>query len=147
MKLLRIWLPILGFILGFGLVLVFLPAEIPYAPQVSNYVALALLAGLDSILGGIRAGFQRKFRSEIFISGFFVNILLAVLLAFLGDQIGVPLYLAAVVHLGGRIFLNLSVIRRLVMDRKAEAHPAADGREINHQPMLVGPWLGEKELP
>ena len=37
---------------------------------------------------------------------------MAAFLAYLGDLIGVSLYLAAAVVLGGRIFLNLSLIRR-----------------------------------
>jgi small basic protein len=45
--------------------------------------------------------------------------LVAVFLAVLGDQIGVEgLYLAAVVTLGGRAFMNLSVIRRHLLDRR-----------------------------
>ena len=73
----------------------------------------------DSVFGGIRAGLDGKFKNDIFLSGFVVNMVLAVALAFLGDQIGVQdLYLAAVVTLGGRIFLNLSVIRRQLLERR-----------------------------
>jgi small basic protein len=79
----------------------------------AEYLSLAVLAGIDSVFGGIRAGVERRFRSDVFLSGFLVNMLLAVLLVYLGAKIGVgDLYLAAVVTLGGRIFLNLSVIRR-----------------------------------
>jgi len=80
-----------------------------------------VLAGLDSVFGGIRAGVEKRFRSDVFLSGFLVNMVLAVLLVYLGTVIGVPdLYLAAVVALGGRMFLNLSVIRRHWLER----HPA-----------------------
>jgi len=84
---------------------------------VTEYLPLALLAAMDAVFGGIRAGLDRKFRSDVFISGFFMNMALAVLLGFIGDQIGVELYLAAVVTLGGRVFLNLSMIRRQVLER------------------------------
>jgi small basic protein len=87
-----------------------------------QYLSLAVLAGLDSVFGGVRAGVERRFRSDIFLSGFMMNMILAVLLVFLGEQIGVKeLYIAAVVVLGGRIFLNLSVIRRHWLER----HPAS----------------------
>lgn len=81
----------------------------------ASYISLATLAGLDSIFGGIRAGIEGKFHDDIFFSGFLVNTFLAALLAYLGDQIGVDLFLAAVVALGGRIFLNLSLIRRYLL--------------------------------
>jgi len=69
-------------------------------------------------VGGIRAGVEHRFRSDVFISGFVVNMVLAVLLVYLGTVIGVDeLYLAAVVTLGGRMFVNLSVIRRHWLER------------------------------
>ena len=110
------WLPVVGLILGFALIYgtkVTVPAE--YA----GYISLATLAGLDSIFGGIRAGIEGKFHDDIFLSGFVVNTLLAALLAYVGDQIGVNLLLAAVVVLGGRIFLNLSLIRRYWLTKAA----------------------------
>jgi len=118
MRLGKVALPVLGFALGFALVVgVRVPIPVPY--DYASYLSLATLAGLDSILGGIRAGLEGKFRNDIFLSGFIVNMVVAVLLAALGDQIGVEgLYLAAVVTLGGRIFWNLSVIRRHLLDRR-----------------------------
>jgi small basic protein len=84
----------------------------------AEYLSLAVVAGLDSVFGGIRAGVERRFRSDVFLSGFLVNMVLTVLLVYLGSVIGVgDLYLAAVVTLGGRIFLNLSVIRRHWLER------------------------------
>lgn len=102
------WLPFLGLVLGF--LIYWLPIRLP--SDYASYLSLATLAGLDSIVGGIRAGIEGKFHDDIFISGFVANTLLAALLAYLGDQIGVELWLAAVVALGGRVFLNLSLIRR-----------------------------------
>ncbi len=117
----NVWLPICAFVAGFFGIWAAQP-DVPV--QAADYLPLALLAGLDAIFGGIRAGLERKFRSDVFVSGFVVNMVLAVLLGFIGDQIGVELALAAVVTLGGRIFLNLSLIRRQVLDRMA--HRPAD---------------------
>ena len=116
MKLVKVLLPLLAFFLGLSLMLR-LPNWLP--TDLASYLSLATLAGMDSVFGGIRAGLDNKFRSDIFLSGFVVNMVLAVALAFLGDQMGVQdLYLAAVVTLGGRIFLNLSVIRRQLLERR-----------------------------
>jgi small basic protein len=113
------WLPLLGLIVGLLLGTVFtFSIPIVYA----NYLAVAVLAGLDSLLGGWRAILERNFDSAVLISGFFVNTIIAALLAALGDFIGVDLYLAAVVAFGIRIFHNIGSIRhnliRLRRDRK-----------------------------
>ena len=116
MKFGKVFLPLFAFAVGLS-VMLRLPNKVPY--EFASYLSLATLAGMDSVFGGIRAGLDGKFKNDIFLSGFVVNMVLAVALAFLGDQIGVQdLYLAAVVTLGGRIFLNLSVIRRQLLERR-----------------------------
>lgn len=111
-----IWIPALGFVLGFGLIYRFLPTGVPYV--VSDYLFLAVLVGMDSIVGGIRAGIQHNFRAELFASGFLLNSAITISLVLLGVYTGLnDLYLAAVVFLGGRIFLNFSVIRRHWFER------------------------------
>lgn len=116
------WLPILGFAVGaiggwfiFGSFQPSGEVASAYAP----YLSLATLAGLDTVLGGIRAGIEGRFQDDIFVSGFLLNTLLAAGLAFLGDKIGVDLFLAAVVALGTRVFLNLSLIRRYYLTKLA----------------------------
>ncbi|MGQ9524262.1 MAG: small basic family protein [Armatimonadota bacterium] len=120
-----VWLPIVGFVAGFGAVYwraVTVPGD--YAP----YLSLAAIAGLDTIVGGVRAGFEGRFENDVFLSGFVVNTVMSAALAYFGDQIGVPdLYLAAVVTLGGRIFLNLSLIRRYWLNRARAARRGEPG--------------------
>lgn len=107
------WFALLAGALGFGLVY-FTGVQFPM--QYAQYLSLAALAGLDSLIGGVRAGTEGKFKSDVFISGFLTNTLLAAFLAYLGDLMGQPLGLAALVALGGRIFVNLSIIRRHWME-------------------------------
>jgi small basic protein len=115
-------LPVIGTIAGFifGMIL-FSHLNIPWevANNYATYLSLATLAGLDTILGGIRAGIEGRFQDDIFVSGFVLNTLLAAGLAWLGDKIGVDLFLAAVVALGTRVFLNLSLIRRYYLTKYA----------------------------
>jgi small basic protein len=54
---------------------------------------------------------------KIFLSGFFGNALLAALLAYIGDKLGIPLYLAAVFAFGNRLFLNFAIIRRFLLNK------------------------------
>ncbi len=107
-------LPVLGLIFGI-LIGLFVPIYIP--SQYSNYVAVAILASLDSVFGGIVATLQAKFNMKIFLSGFFGNALLAALLAYIGDKLGIPLYLAAVFAFGNRLFLNFAIIRRFLLNK------------------------------
>lgn len=80
-----------------------------------QYLAIACLAGLDTILGGIRGGLEDRFDTAIFVSGFFSNIAIAFLLAYLGDKIYLQLYLVVAFVFGVRIFSNLSLIRRSIV--------------------------------
>lgn len=82
-----------------------------------QYLAVACLAGLDSVLGGIRAGLENKFQNDVFVTGFIGNILIAFFLAWFGDQIYINLFLAVALALGTRSFNNLSFIRRLLLLR------------------------------
>lgn len=83
----------------------------------SPYMSVAILACLDSVFGAIRASMSKNFKPDIFISGFFGNALLAAGLAYLGDKLGIPIYIAAVIVFGGRIFDNFAVIRRLAIEK------------------------------
>lgn len=83
----------------------------------SAYISVAILACLDSVFGAVRASLSKNFKADIFISGFFGNAILAAGLAYLGDKLGIPMYIAAVIVFGGRIFDNFAVIRRLLIER------------------------------
>ena len=102
-------LPILGIILGIVLGLV-LPLQIP--TNYASYMSIAVLAALDSVFGGIRARLEDNFESDVFISGFFGNALLAAGLAYIGDRLDVPIYLAAIFAFGIRLFQNFAALRR-----------------------------------
>ena len=105
-------LPLLGIIIGIVLGLL-LPLQIPvtYAP----YMSIAVLAALDSVFGGMRAKLEDNFESDIFISGFFGNAFLAAGLAYIGDRMDVPIYLAAIFAFGIRLFQNFAAMLRLFL--------------------------------
>ncbi len=88
-----------------------------YNPAYSLYVSIGILACLDSIIGGVRANMENKFDNIIFVTGFMLNALLAALLAFVGDKLGIPLHYAAIVTFGGRLFDNVSQIRRIFIEK------------------------------
>lgn len=98
----------IGIILG-----LILPISVPSA--YSQYVAIIILASLDSVFGAILSSFNKTFDIKIFLSGFFGNALLAAILTFIGKKLDVDLYLVALIVFGTRLFTNFSSIRRIVL--------------------------------
>ena len=88
---------------------------IPYT--YSGYLAIAIIAALDSVFGGIASTLNKTFDLKIFVSGFFGNAILSILLTYLGDKLNVDIYLAAIVVFVGRMFNNLAIIRRYYVDK------------------------------
>ena len=83
----------------------------------SGYLAIAIVAALDSVFGGITSVLKGKFDLKIFLSGFFGNAILSMLLTWLGVKLNVDIYLAAIVVFVGRMFTNLAIIRRYYIDK------------------------------
>ena len=88
---------------------------IPYT--YSGYLAIAIIAALDSVFGGITSSLNKTFDLKIFVSGFFGNAILSILLTYLGQKLNVDIYLAAIVVFVGRMFTNLAMIRRHYLDK------------------------------
>ncbi len=107
-------LPLFGLIIGIilGTLLNF---QIP--PVYIKYLSIAVLASLDSVMGGIRSALEENFDATVLLTGFFTNATLAALLAYLGDRLGVDLYYAAVFVFGVRLFQNLASIRHALITR------------------------------
>lgn len=83
----------------------------------SSYLAIAVIAALDSVFGGITSVINKNFDLKIFVTGFFGNAILAILLTILGQRLNVDIYLAAIVVFVGRMFINLAIIRRYYVDK------------------------------
>ncbi len=83
----------------------------------ASYLSIALLAALDSAFGGIRAGLEGSFVPLTFVTGLVSNAVLAALLTYVGNKMGVPLFDAALFAFGFRIFQNLGAIRHHLLDR------------------------------
>ena len=102
-------LPLLGLLVG---VLLGLVLNVNVGFELSRYSAVAILAALDSVLGAVRAELDGVYDNRIFISGFVTNAVVAVILTFIGDRLGLDLYLVALITFGLRIFNNVALIRR-----------------------------------
>lgn len=91
------------------------PFALPH--EYTRLLAVAVWAGFDAVLGGIRAAMENVYDTGVFISGFFINGLLASVLCYCGPMIGIDLYMVAILIFGIRIFQNLGIIRRLYMGK------------------------------
>ncbi len=106
-------IPLLALLIGAILGLVLQPTVpavlLPYLP-------VAVVAALDAIFGAVRARLEHTFSERVFLISFLTNVVLAVFLVYLGDQLGVgsELSTAVVVVLGVRIFSNLAAVRRVI---------------------------------
>ena len=110
-------LGVLGIAAGIALGLYF-PG---YFPEVmSGYMGVALLACIDSIIGGFSAKLRGAYSDSVFISGFFINAVLAAAMVYFGERINLQLELAAVVVFVSRIFQNLAVLRRNLLNLNSE---------------------------
>lgn len=89
-----------------------LQPTVPVALQ--PYLPIAVVAALDAVFGGLRANLDGIFDDRVFVISFVSNVLVAAVIVFLGDQLGVGAQLSTgvVVVLGIRIFGNVAAIRR-----------------------------------
>lgn len=110
-------LPLLGIIVGL-IIGLFLDIEIPQA--YSPYVAVLILAALDSLVGALLASLQKKFNTLLFVTGLIGNGLIAVILSALGDRLNIDLNLAAIFAFGVRIINNFSQVRRFWLQQVSE---------------------------
>lgn len=133
-----IFLPLFALVLGFLLVNR-AGGSFEADEALARYTAVAVLAGLDTVLGGLRARLTNQFDDVIFITGFFANALLAGGLVVLGERLGLEtgfgdervsaMLIAAAVVFGARIFNNLAALRRILIERWR------DSRRDHQQPV------------
>ena len=104
---------------------------IPYT--YSTFLAIAVIAALDSVFGGIISVLKKNFDLTIFITGFFCNSILSIALTYLGQRLNIDIYLAALVVFVGRMFTNLTIIRRHYVDlwKRKMAEKAVNSKKVS----------------
>lgn len=102
---------LLGVILGLAM-----PFNVP--ASLTPFLAVGILAACNTMFGGIAAWVKRCFQIKTFVSGFFFNTILAMLLTYAGAKLGVDFSLAAIVYFGVRIFNNFSRIQHYLLQKE-----------------------------
>lgn len=102
---------VLGLLFGIALGLIVTP-DVPL--WLEPYLPIAVVAALDAVFGALRAYLDGIFSDKVFVVSFISNVLIAALIVFLGDKLGVGAQLSTgvVVVLAIRIFTNVAAIRR-----------------------------------
>ncbi|MGN6251600.1 MAG: small basic family protein [Marmoricola sp.] len=102
---------VLGIIVGVVVGLVLKP-DVPL--WLEPYLPIAVVAAMDAVFGALRAFLDGIFSDKVFVVSFVSNVVIAALIVFLGDKLGVGAQLSTgvIVVLGIRIFSNVAAIRR-----------------------------------
>ena len=101
----------LGLVIGVVLGLVLQP-DVPI--WLEPDLPIAVVAALDAVFGALRAFLDGIFDDKVFVVSFISNVLIAAVIVYLGDKLGVggQLSTGVIVVLGIRIFSNVAAIRR-----------------------------------
>lgn len=113
------WYGFFGLLVGIA-VGVITPLHIPI--EFSRYIAVGIMGILDSVFGAVRADFQKQYNATVFISGIITNMLLAIMITYVGDRLGIDLYLAIIVAFTIRMLNNIGIIRYFFLSRFIGKH-------------------------
>ena len=108
---------IVGIAIGFAMGVLF-PGYFP--EELSLYMGVALIACVDSIIGGLLAKSRGEYDDGVFISGFVINAVLAAAMTYFGKRINLQMELAAVIVFATRIFQNLAILRRNLLNLNSD---------------------------
>ena len=99
---------IIGIIAGFKL-------NIGYNPAFGVYISLVILAIINTIFNVLSDNFKNEI--SIFKSGLLLiaDLVFALLLGYIGEQLGLPIYLAAIFAFGNNIYSNIKSLMDLLI--------------------------------
>ena len=101
---------VLGVIAGLNLHLV-------YSAEYAVYISLAVLAMLNTIFNMLSENLNGELtpvKSSMFLIG---DLAFALFLGYIGEQLGLPIYLAAVFAFGNNIYKNLRIISNIFLEK------------------------------
>ncbi|MGB4439777.1 MAG: DUF1290 domain-containing protein [Sedimentibacter sp.] len=101
---------VLGVIAGLNLDLV-------YSPEYAVYISLTVLAILNSIFNMLSENLNGELtpvKSLLFLTG---DLAFALFLGYIGEQLGLPIYLAAIFAFGNNIYKNLKIMINYLLEK------------------------------
>lgn len=96
-------------------------------PEYARYTAVAIVGILDSLFGAIRASVESKYNMVVFVTGLIFNLIVAVLITYIGDKLNLDIYLAILVAFTIRILANIGIIKTTAVNKLwSKSHKIAD---------------------
>ena len=110
---------ILGILIG---IIIGLISNYSIPLEYIKYTAVIIVGILNSLFGAIKAETSKttkknSYSAIIFLTGLLTNIILALGITLLGEQLGLDLYLAVTVVFIFKIFNNIGIIRRSILKK------------------------------
>jgi small basic protein len=113
----------IGLVIGY-----FMPIAIPLV--LSRYTAVAVIAIFDSLIGAIRADIEGEYDARIFLSGLVFNMAIAGGITYLGDQLGLELYLGVIIVFTLRMFSNGARLRYKLLGKILKKEGSAKNAQL-----------------
>ena len=84
-----------------------------------KYTAVIVIGILDALFGATKAELikDEEYSPSLFTTGLALNTVLAIAITFLGERLGLDLYLAVTVVFTMRIFSNMGTLRRILLNK------------------------------
>ena len=89
-------------------------------PQYSIYIFLVILALVNSIFTILYKKNMDEFKIKYCFIYVFVDIIVAILVGFISEKLGLPLYLAIIFAFGNNIYKNLSLMINSLTNKLAK---------------------------
>lgn len=92
-----------------------LKLNVGYNPEYTVYISLSILAIINTIFNILCENLKgeiKTIKSILFLSS---DLMFALLLGYIGEQLGLPIYLAAVFAFGNNIYKNLKIMLDFIL--------------------------------
>lgn len=103
---------IAGVVLG---VIAGLKLNVEYNPEYIVYISLAILAMINTIFNILCENFNGETKILKSVLYLFSDLLFALFLGYIGERLGLPIYLAAVFAFGNNIYKNMKIMLDFVI--------------------------------